>query len=63
MTEYATVRLPKHLVDRIDSYLEQQKLGYVSRAELVKDAVRSFLAKLNQNQVQPSKEESFEGEG
>ena len=49
MTEYATVRLPKQLMDQIDNFLEHQKLGYVSRAEIVKDAVRSFLAEINQN--------------
>ena len=50
MTEYATVRLPKQLMDQIDNFLEHQKLGYVSRAEIVKDAVRSFLAEINRNQ-------------
>jgi metal-responsive CopG/Arc/MetJ family transcriptional regulator len=44
MTEYATVRLPKELMDQIDAFLKQQTLGYTSRAELVKDAVRGFLA-------------------
>lgn len=54
MTEYSTVRLPKQLMDQIDNFLEHQRLGYVSRAELVKDAVRSFLAKVNQTYPQPS---------
>jgi len=45
MTEYATVRLPKELVDQIDSFLKKQSLGYTSRAEIVKDALRSFLEK------------------
>ncbi len=48
MTNYVTVRLPKELVDQIDAFLERQNLGYVSRAELVKDAVRNFLAKMRQ---------------
>ena len=50
MTGYATVRLPKQLVDQIDAFLERQNLGYVSRAEIVKDAVRSFLSKMNETQ-------------
>jgi len=45
MTNYATVRLPKELVDQIDSFLKKQTLGYTSRAEIVKDALRSFLEK------------------
>ena len=48
MTNYITVRLPKELVDQIDAFLERQNLGYTSRAELVKDAVRSFLTKMRQ---------------
>ena len=44
MTNYVTVKLPKHLAEQIDAVLDQQNFGYASRAELVKDAVRSFLA-------------------
>jgi metal-responsive CopG/Arc/MetJ family transcriptional regulator len=51
--KHATIWLPKHLVDQIDFFLEHQQLGYVSRAEFVKDAVRSLLAKLTQNQPSP----------
>jgi metal-responsive CopG/Arc/MetJ family transcriptional regulator len=45
MTEYVTIRIPKELVDQVDIFLKQQNLGYTSRAELVKVAVRGFLAK------------------
>lgn len=45
MTEYTTVRLPKELMQRVDAFLENQNLGYTSRAEIVKDAVRDFLQK------------------
>jgi metal-responsive CopG/Arc/MetJ family transcriptional regulator len=45
MTGYSTVRIPKELVDQIDAFLKKQSLGYTSRAEVVKDAVRSFLEK------------------
>jgi len=51
MTNYATVRLPKELVDQIDSFLKKQTLGYTSRAEVVKDALRSFLEKETRNQT------------
>jgi len=51
MTDYATVRLPKELVDQIDSFLKKQTLGYTSRAEIVKDALRSFLEKETRNQT------------
>ena len=44
MTSYVTIKLPKSLVEQIDEVLEQQNLGYASRAELVKDAVRKLLA-------------------
>ncbi|GEM_PF-1404775 len=44
MTSYITIKLPKSLVEQIDDVLERQNLGYASRAEIVKDAVRSFLA-------------------
>ena len=45
MTGYSTVRIPKELVDQIDAFLKKQSLGYTSRAEVVKDTVRSFLEK------------------
>jgi metal-responsive CopG/Arc/MetJ family transcriptional regulator len=46
MTEYATVRLPKELMNHVDAFLQRQNLGYTSRAEVVKDAVREFLSKM-----------------
>ncbi len=49
MTSYITIKLPKNLAEQIDEVLEQQNLGYASRAELVKDAVRNFLATTKQN--------------
>ena len=49
MTSYVTIKLPKNLIDQIDEVLERQNLGYASRTELVKDAVRNFLATTKQN--------------
>jgi metal-responsive CopG/Arc/MetJ family transcriptional regulator len=50
LTSYITIKLPKNLVEKIDEVLEQQ--GYASRAELVKDAVRAYLANTKQNKTQ-----------
>ncbi len=36
--EYVTIKLPKNLVDEIDSFVG--KYGFVSRTEVVKEAVR-----------------------
>jgi metal-responsive CopG/Arc/MetJ family transcriptional regulator len=43
MTDYVTVKLPKELIQQIDTFLNERNLGYTSRAEIVKDAVRTFL--------------------
>lgn len=48
MTEYTTVRLPKALLKRVDDVVKNEDLGYSSRAELVKEAIRSYLASLDQ---------------
>jgi len=39
-TEYITIRLPKDVGNQIDHVLKTTKLGYSSRAELVKEAIR-----------------------
>jgi metal-responsive CopG/Arc/MetJ family transcriptional regulator len=49
MTSYVTIKLPKDLVEQIDDFIQKQNYGYASRAELVKDAVRSFLTKIKQD--------------
>ena len=40
---YYNVSLHKKLIDEIDKLVENQTLGYRSRAELVSDAVRRML--------------------
>jgi len=41
---YVTIKIPKELAREIDKFIEESKnLGYRSRAELVKDAVRRLL--------------------
>jgi metal-responsive CopG/Arc/MetJ family transcriptional regulator len=37
---YVTIKLPKELMDVIDEIVEKKELGFVSRAEFVKEAVR-----------------------
>lgn len=39
--EYSTVKVPRDLIDEIDKMMD--KLGYRSRSEFVKDAIRSLL--------------------
>ena len=48
-SDWVTVKLPKELVAEIDRVRRSQNLGYNSRAELVKEAVRSYLAGLKKN--------------
>jgi metal-responsive CopG/Arc/MetJ family transcriptional regulator len=49
MMKYVTVKLPKTLAEQIDKILEKQNLGYTSRAELVKEAVRTFISTKTKN--------------
>jgi hypothetical protein len=44
MIKYVTVKLPQTLAEQIDEILENRNLGYTSRAELVKEAVRTFIS-------------------
>jgi len=46
MTQYVSVKLPKVLGQEIDGILKPH--GYSSRAEFVKDAVRSHLVKVKE---------------
>jgi len=41
--EYTTVRLPKELMEEIDSILKRGVMGYKSRAEFIKEAIREKL--------------------
>lgn len=42
-TDYITVSLPAALIAKIDSVIEELVLGYKSRPEFIKDAVRRLL--------------------
>jgi metal-responsive CopG/Arc/MetJ family transcriptional regulator len=41
--EYTTVRLPKELMEEIDSILKRGVMGYKSRAEFIKEVIREKL--------------------
>ncbi len=43
MTDYITVSLPKTFIKKIDEVIENEELGYKSRPEFIKDAVRRHL--------------------
>ncbi|RLI75667.1 CopG family transcriptional regulator [Archaeoglobales archaeon] len=44
--KYRTIRLPKDLVAEIEELIKDKSLGYVSKADFVKDAVRRRLEEL-----------------
>ena len=44
--EYITVRLPKNLMDEVDSLIKRRIRGYKSRAEFIKETVRKRLEEL-----------------
>jgi len=46
---YATVRIPVELADEIDEIVKSGLLGYKTRSELVKDAVRQKIELLRYN--------------
>ena len=52
---YATVRIPVELAHEIDEILKSGVLGYKTRSELVKDAVRQKIELLRYNNAKPSK--------
>ena len=37
---WKTIQLPEELLDRVDNLVERPELGYTSRAEFIKEAVR-----------------------
>ena len=47
MGKYKNIALPEDLVDRIDKVIKKSKLGYKTRGEFVKEAVRTLLNRIN----------------
>ena len=43
MGEYTNIALPKELSDRIDKVIKHSDLGYKTKGEFVKEAVRGLL--------------------
>ncbi len=47
-SKYTNVALPEELIDKLDDIIKKSKLGYTSRAEVVKEALRDFISKIKQ---------------
>ena len=47
MKRYTNVALPEDLIGQIDNIIRKKGLGYKSRGELVKEAVRNLLKEIN----------------
>ena len=43
MSKYKNIALPNDLIERIDYIIKKSKMGYKSRGEFVKEAVRNLL--------------------
>lgn len=46
VSKYTNVALPEELIYEIDKVVKESGLGYKSRGEIVKEAVRRFLKEL-----------------
>ena len=46
VSKYTNVALPEELIQEIDKVVKESGLGYKSRGEIVKEAVRKFLKEL-----------------
>ncbi len=46
VSKYTNVALPEELIREIDKVVKESGLGYTSRGEIVKEAVRKFLKDL-----------------
>lgn len=46
VSKYTNVALPEDLIHEIDAVVKESGLGYTSRGEVVKEAVRNFLKDL-----------------
>jgi metal-responsive CopG/Arc/MetJ family transcriptional regulator len=49
VTKYITVKLPQDVGQQIDDLIKRTKLGYSSRAEFVKDAIRDKILNIKEN--------------
>jgi len=49
MKDYGHVSLPRELLEEIDRLMKDLKLGYESRAEFIKEAIRHFMEELKKS--------------
>ena len=47
--KYRTIRLPKELVEEIEELIKDKTLGYTSKADFVKDAVRRRIEEIKRD--------------
>ncbi len=47
MGKYRNIALPEDLIERIDGVIKKSKMGYKTRGEFVKEAVRTLLKELS----------------
>jgi len=47
--DYVTVRIPRQLADEIDEIIRSGTLGYKTRAEMVKEAIRLRIESIRLN--------------
>ena len=47
MNNYKNIALPEDLIERIDAVIKKSKMGYKTRGEFVKEAVRTLLKELS----------------
>jgi len=48
MRKYTNVALPFDLIEQIDNIIKEKGMGYKSRGEFVKEAVRNLLKELKE---------------
>ncbi|MBW2984312.1 ribbon-helix-helix domain-containing protein [Candidatus Woesearchaeota archaeon] len=48
MRKYTNVALPSDLIEQIDKIIKKKGMGYKSRGELVKEAVRNLLKEIKE---------------
>jgi len=53
--EYVTIRIPRKLADEIDEIIRSGTLGYKTRAEVVKEAIRLRIESIRLNNPMKSR--------
>jgi metal-responsive CopG/Arc/MetJ family transcriptional regulator len=58
--KWKTVQLPEDLLNRVDKTVKQENLGYSSRADFIKEAVRLRLEQVEKSQAAKSQKSKHE---